>query len=161
MEGSQYGRTTTGNFIQSQLPFVHANTTLVTIFAGGNDVDTIIAALGGGAGGTDQTSQMAYINSQIDLFGQEFASLINQVRTLAPATGTKAERLAAMRAAVLPCAMCPNLAASRTQVVALTKSATGAVDVVPGGGAPNRTAGRGGRSGGALAGGAGPAGRDR
>lgn len=36
---------------------------------------------------------------------------------LAPATGTKSERLAAMRAAVLPCALCPSLVNSRTQVV--------------------------------------------
>jgi lysophospholipase L1-like esterase len=82
--GTQYGRIMTGNFLQRQASFVPANTTLVTIFAGGNDVDTIIAALGGGAGGADQAAQTAYINSQIDLFGQEFASLINQVRTLAP-----------------------------------------------------------------------------
>jgi lysophospholipase L1-like esterase len=82
--GTQYGRTMTGNFLQRQSPFVQTNDTLVTIFAGGNDVDTIIAALGGGAGGTDQTSQTAYINSQIDLFGQDFATLINQVRTQAP-----------------------------------------------------------------------------
>jgi lysophospholipase L1-like esterase len=82
--GSQYGRVIPGNFLQSQAPFVLTNSTLVTIFAGGNDVDTIIAALGGGAGGADQAAQTAYINNQIDLFGQDFASLINQVRTLAP-----------------------------------------------------------------------------
>lgn len=79
--GTQYGRTMTGNFLQLQAPFVISNTTLVTIFAGANDVDTIIAALGGGAGGADQT---AYINSQIDAFGQEFAMLINMVRDRAP-----------------------------------------------------------------------------
>lgn len=67
--------------MQSQVPFVHTNSTLVTIFAGANDVDTIIAALGGGAGGADQT---AYINSQIDAFGQEFATLIDQLRDRAP-----------------------------------------------------------------------------
>jgi lysophospholipase L1-like esterase len=82
--GSQHGRTIAGNFLQTQAPFVLTNSTLVTIFAGGNDVDTIIAALGGGAGGADQASQTAYINNQIDLFGQDFATLINQVRTQAP-----------------------------------------------------------------------------
>ncbi len=82
--GTQYGRIITGNFLQSQAPFVLGNTTLVTIFAGANDVDTIIAALGGGAGGADQTSQRAYINSQIDQFGQEFSSLIEQIRAQAP-----------------------------------------------------------------------------
>ena len=79
--GSQYGRTMTGNFIQLQAPFVISNTTLVTIFAGANDVDTIVAALGGGAGGSDQN---AYINSQIDAFAQEYATLINLVRDRAP-----------------------------------------------------------------------------
>jgi lysophospholipase L1-like esterase len=79
--GTQYGRTMTGNFLQQQAPFVMANTTLVTIFAGANDVDTIVAALGGGAGGSDQT---AYINSQIDAFGQEFAMLVSLVRDRAP-----------------------------------------------------------------------------
>jgi lysophospholipase L1-like esterase len=73
-----------GNFLQWQAPFVPPTSTLVTIFAGANDVDTIIAALGGGAGGADQTSQTAYINSQIDAFGQDFATLINQVRDRAP-----------------------------------------------------------------------------
>ena len=82
--GTQYGRIMTGNFLQRQVSFVAANSTLVTIFAGGNDVDTIIAALGGGAGGADQAAQTAYINSQIDAFGQEFATLINQVRDRAP-----------------------------------------------------------------------------
>lgn len=79
--GSQYGRTMTGNAIQMQAPFVIANTTFVTIFAGANDVDTVVAALGGGEGGSDQA---AYINAQIDAFGQEFATLINLVRDRAP-----------------------------------------------------------------------------
>ena len=79
--GSQYGRTMTGNFLQVQAPFVPSNTTLVTIFAGANDVDTIVAALGGGAGSADQA---AYINSQIDMFGQEYATLVNLVRERAP-----------------------------------------------------------------------------
>jgi lysophospholipase L1-like esterase len=79
--GTQYGRTMTGNFLQHQAPFVIANTTLVTIFAGANDVDTIMAALGDGAGGSDQT---AYINSQIDAFGQDFAMLLSLVRDRAP-----------------------------------------------------------------------------
>jgi lysophospholipase L1-like esterase len=79
--GSQYGRSMSGNILEQAAPFVFANTTLVTIFAGANDVDTIIAALGGGAGGADQT---AYINSQIDAFGQDFATLLGMVRDRAP-----------------------------------------------------------------------------
>lgn len=79
--GTQYGRTIPGNFLQVQAPFVNANTTLVSIFAGANDVDTIVAALGGGAGSADQA---AYINRQIDAFGQEFATLLNLLRDRAP-----------------------------------------------------------------------------
>ena len=79
--GSQYGRTSTGNFIERQVPFIISNTTLVTIFAGANDVDTIVNALGGGAGAADQTG---YINSQIDAFAQDFTTLMNMVRDRAP-----------------------------------------------------------------------------
>ena len=79
--GSQYGRTIPGNFIQQEAPFVTPNTTLVTIFAGANDVDTIVAALGGGAGSADQ---VAYINSQIAAFGEEFATLVSMVRERVP-----------------------------------------------------------------------------
>ena len=38
-------------------------------------------------------------------------------RSAAPTTGTKSERLAAMRGPVLSCALCPGLVQSRTQVV--------------------------------------------
>jgi len=79
--GTRYGRIMTGNMIEEQAPFVQANTTLVTIFAGANDVDTIVAALGGGAGGSEQT---AYIDSQIAAFGQDFAALLSMVRDRAP-----------------------------------------------------------------------------
>ena len=48
--GRQYDRQILGNFIDQELPLVRQNTTLVTIFAGGNEVNTITAALGGGAG---------------------------------------------------------------------------------------------------------------
>jgi lysophospholipase L1-like esterase len=76
--GKQYGRDfITGNFIDRQAPFVTPTATLVTIFAGANDVDAIVTSLGGGAGGSDQ---MGYINSQVQAFAQEFASLIQLVR---------------------------------------------------------------------------------
>jgi len=79
--GTRYGRTIPGNFVEQQLPFIAPAQTLVTIFAGANDVETIIAALGGGAGGVDQAG---YINSQIQLFGQEFSSFVRSVRDRAP-----------------------------------------------------------------------------
>jgi lysophospholipase L1-like esterase len=79
--GRQAGRDIPGNMIDLQAPFVTSATTLVTIFAGANDVDSIVAALGTGAGASDQ---LAYINSQIQAFGQDFAALIAKVRSLAP-----------------------------------------------------------------------------
>ena len=79
--GAQYGHSTAGNFIQQEAPFVSPQTTLVTIFAGANDINTVTAALGGGAGGSDQT---AFINDQIQAFGQDFTTLLNIVRERSP-----------------------------------------------------------------------------
>jgi lysophospholipase L1-like esterase len=81
--GAQYGHSTGGNFLEQEAPFVSARAvpTLVTIFAGANDVNTITAALGGGAGGADQT---AFINNQIQAFRQDFATLLRMVRDQAP-----------------------------------------------------------------------------
>ncbi len=79
--GTRYGRDIPMNFVEQQLPYIASTQTLITIFAGANDVETIIAALGGGAGGADQT---AYVNSQIQLFGQEFRAFVETVRERAP-----------------------------------------------------------------------------
>ena len=79
--GVQYrGDFISGNFIENEGPFVLPDTTLVTIFAGPNDIDAIVAALGGGAGGADQ---MGFINSQIQAFAQDFGELMRIVRTKA------------------------------------------------------------------------------
>jgi lysophospholipase L1-like esterase len=56
---------------------VLSDTTLITIFTGGNDVNVIISALGGGAGGSDRTG---YMNSQITAFGQDFSTLLQAIR---------------------------------------------------------------------------------
>jgi lysophospholipase L1-like esterase len=79
--GAQYGRTILGNFIEGEAPFLNANTTLVTIFAGGNDVNTVTSALGGGAGAADP---IAYINSQVKAFGDDYATLLHLTRDRAP-----------------------------------------------------------------------------
>lgn len=80
--GQQYGRQIVGNFIDSEVPFVLSNTTLVTIFAGGNDVNTITAALGGGAGGADPAG---YIDRQVSQFAGDYATLVAGVRDRASA----------------------------------------------------------------------------
>jgi lysophospholipase L1-like esterase len=70
--GQQYNRVIAGNFIEQEMPFVQRNATLVTIFAGLNEVDTITAALGAGAGGSDPNG---FIDAQIRAFGADFSTL--------------------------------------------------------------------------------------
>jgi len=75
--GQQYNRTIIGNFIERELPFVPGNSTLITIFAGGNEVNTITAALGAGAGGSDPAG---FIDRQVAAFASDYATLINGIR---------------------------------------------------------------------------------
>ena len=72
--GQQYGRIIAFNFIDREMPFVLTNSTLVTIFAGGNDVNVITAALGGGAGGADP---LGFIDAQVRAFGADYTTLLN------------------------------------------------------------------------------------
>jgi len=80
--GQQLGRTVAGNYIDHQMPFVLPQTTLVTIFAGGNEVNTITAALGSGAGGTDP---LGYIDSEVRAFGADYSTLMSGVSSRARA----------------------------------------------------------------------------
>lgn len=111
----QNNRTVLGNLISSEMPFVRQTATLVTIFAGGNDINVITAALGNGAGGTDQAG---YIDAQVKAFAADYQTLLNGIRSRAGsariiafnvpnlaglpflATASLAERQAAQRAAV-------------------------------------------------------------
>ena len=81
--GQQYGREILGNFIEHQMPFIPADSTLVTIFAGANDVNVITAALGGGAGSGDRG---AYIDQQVRNFGNDYTTLLTGIRTVAAST---------------------------------------------------------------------------
>jgi lysophospholipase L1-like esterase len=112
--GQQYNRTIVGNLIEREMPFV-TNATLVTIFAGGNEINTITAALGAGAGGGDPAG---YVDSQIRAFGADFTTLVDGIRARAKsarivvlnvpnlaglpflATASLPQRQAAQRAAV-------------------------------------------------------------
>jgi lysophospholipase L1-like esterase len=73
----QYGHFAAGNFIEGELPFVPQDATLVTIFAGGNDVNVIAAALGGGAGAGDRAG---YIDQQVRAFGDSYRALVSGIR---------------------------------------------------------------------------------
>jgi lysophospholipase L1-like esterase len=75
--GAQFNHTAVGNFIQREMPFVQQTATVVTIFAGLNEVNTITAALGGGAGGSDPNG---YIDNQVKAFGADYTTLLNGIR---------------------------------------------------------------------------------
>jgi lysophospholipase L1-like esterase len=78
--GTNNGRTIAGNFIDFEMPFVLQNSTVVTIFAGGNEVNTITAALGNGVGASDQTG---YIDSEVKAFGADYTTLLAGIRARA------------------------------------------------------------------------------
>jgi lysophospholipase L1-like esterase len=76
----QYGHPVLGNFIDGELPFVPQDSTLVTIFAGANDVNVITDALGAGAGASDQA---AYIDQEVRSFGDSYLALVSGIRSTA------------------------------------------------------------------------------
>lgn len=79
--GARYGRDIPGNFLEQQLPFVDRGSTLVTIFAGGNDANTIGTAVDRGAAGNDVAG---YLQQQVRTFGSDYAKLVSGVRSRAP-----------------------------------------------------------------------------
>jgi len=79
--GNAYGRGIPGNAIDDEAPFVPKNTTLLTMFVGGNDTNTIAAAVGGGAGGGDPNS---YIDAQVRAFAGDIGALVAAVKQRAP-----------------------------------------------------------------------------
>ncbi len=78
--GQTYNRTILGNFIEQEMPFVQTNATVVTVFAGINEVNVITAALGAGAGGGDPT---AYIDARVKAFGADYTTLLSGIRARA------------------------------------------------------------------------------
>ena len=134
--GQQFNRTIIGNFIDQEMPFIPRNTTVVTIFAGGNEVNTITAALGAGLGGNDPNG---YIDNQVRAFGADYTTLLNGVRERAGsprivilntpnmaglpylAAASAAQRQAAQRASV---------GMTRTVVNTLVSANTVVVDVM-------------------------------
>jgi len=71
--GNQYGHTVVANMMESAVPFVPRESTVVTLFAGGNDVNVITAALGGGAGAA---SPSAYVDLQVQNFAADYRSAV-------------------------------------------------------------------------------------
>ena len=134
--GAKYGRVIVGSMIDNEMPFVQANATVVTIFAGVNEINTITAALGGGEGGSDPNG---FIDAQVKAFGADYTTLVAGIRARAgsprlvilnvpnPAglpflAGTSlAQRQAAQRAAV---------GMSKTAVNPLVSSSVAVVDLM-------------------------------
>ena len=130
--GTQLGRTVLGNFIDQEAPFVPRQATLVSIFAGANEVNVITSALGAGAGGTDPAG---YVDQQVRVFGDDFARLLSTSRARSPSarivilnvlnvagmpflTGVSlAQRQAAQRASVRMTTTVVNALASPTVAV--------------------------------------------
>jgi lysophospholipase L1-like esterase len=65
------------NIIDSEMPFVKPEATVVSIFTGGNDVNTITSALGRGAGGSDPAG---FIDQQVATFASSYVTLLNGIR---------------------------------------------------------------------------------
>ena len=78
--GNKHNHIVVGNFIENEAIVVPANATLITIFAGGNDVNVVTGALGAGEGASDQ---IGYINAQVAAFGADYATLLNMLRSRA------------------------------------------------------------------------------
>ena len=79
--GDELGRNIPGNFLTHLAPFVPPATTLVTIFAGGNDTNTIASAIGAGRGGSDPSG---FLTQQVQGFARDYGRLIDAVRARAP-----------------------------------------------------------------------------
>ena len=71
------GSTTFTNMIQHELPLLPAGSTLVTVFAGGNDTNAIAAAVERGFGGSDPAG---YVDEQVRVFGSGYDTLIRGIR---------------------------------------------------------------------------------
>jgi lysophospholipase L1-like esterase len=92
--GNSIGREVLTNFLQQQMPFVRAST-VVTVFAGANDVNVIGEAIKDGRGGADPTN---YITSQIQKFGSDMRTLITGIKERAPSARIVALNLPNMAA---------------------------------------------------------------
>jgi lysophospholipase L1-like esterase len=78
---AQTGSTILANYTDGQAPFVPRDSTLVTIFAGGNDANAVgTAARTSAAGGNVE----AFLTTQITAFDQDFRALLAAIRARAP-----------------------------------------------------------------------------
>ncbi len=81
--GRRSGRTYPGNFVTNQVPFVKNTTTVLTVFAGGNDANTIGQVIQAQQAGDDLR---AFIDREVAAFGEDMNALVRAVRQRAPNT---------------------------------------------------------------------------
>jgi lysophospholipase L1-like esterase len=79
--GLKYGGSIPGNLIDQEVRQIPRSTTLVTILTGFNDINAIISAAQGGAGGADTRG---FLDAQIRAFGIDYDLLLSGVRSRAP-----------------------------------------------------------------------------
>jgi lysophospholipase L1-like esterase len=119
--GLQYNRFIAGNFIEQEMPFVLSTATVVTIFAGINEVNTVTSALGAGAGGSDPNS---YMDTQVRAFATDYTTLIAGLK--ARATSARIIALNVPNPAGLPFLASASLAqrqAAQRIAVGMTRTA--------------------------------------
>jgi lysophospholipase L1-like esterase len=75
------GRDVPANFVDRELPFVPTNSTLITIFGGGNDTNALADAIDRGAAGNDVRG---FIATQVRAFGADYDRLVRGARSRAP-----------------------------------------------------------------------------
>jgi len=80
-DGNAIGLGILRNLLDDESGYVPRNTTLVTVFIGGNDVNTVGSLIKAGRGGSDVN---AYIQSQIQNFGRDLGSMLGRIRSDAP-----------------------------------------------------------------------------
>jgi len=75
-----YGPSVAFNFLEGELPLVSRDSTVVTIFAGGNDTNVVGRSVSGQANGNPR----AYVDDQVRQFTSEMAALVDGIRSRAP-----------------------------------------------------------------------------
>ena len=76
------GRDVFANFVEREVPFVPANTTVVTMLGGPNDTLALVDAIEKGAAGT--TNVRTYIDTQVAAFGADYDKLVKDTQQRAP-----------------------------------------------------------------------------
>ncbi|MGH9163767.1 MAG: SGNH/GDSL hydrolase family protein [Vicinamibacteraceae bacterium] len=79
--GDDLGREIFANFLEREAPFVLPESTLVTIFAGANDTNTIAAAI---EAGRSNDAVQPYIDRWVDVFARDAVAVLDRIRSRAP-----------------------------------------------------------------------------